>query len=37
MSRYRSFDYRLADGIGTVTFSRPDKLNSLTFEVYAEL
>ena len=37
MSAYRGFDYRIEDGMGTVTFARPDKPNSLTFEVYAEL
>ena len=37
MSPYRGFDYRIEDGVGTVTFARPEKLNSLTFEVYAEL
>jgi enoyl-CoA hydratase/carnithine racemase len=37
MSSYKGFDYQVQDGIGTVTFTRPDKLNSLTFEVYAEL
>ena len=37
MSAYRSFDYRVEDGVATVTFARPDTLNSLTFEVYAEL
>jgi enoyl-CoA hydratase/carnithine racemase len=37
MAAYRGFDYRVEDGIGTVTFTRPDVLNSLTFEVYAEL
>jgi len=37
MAEYRSFDYRVDDGVATVTFSRPDRLNSLTFEVYAEL
>jgi len=34
---YNSFDYQVQDGIGTVTFARPASLNSLTFEVYAEL
>jgi enoyl-CoA hydratase/carnithine racemase len=34
---YRGFDWRVEDGVGTVTFTRPDKLNSLTFEIYAEL
>jgi enoyl-CoA hydratase/carnithine racemase len=37
MSGYRGFDYRVEEGVGTVTFTRPDTLNSLTFEVYAEL
>jgi enoyl-CoA hydratase/carnithine racemase len=37
MSTYGSFDYEVQDGVATVTFTRPDKLNSLTFEVYAEL
>src|SRR5262245_22921652 len=37
MGPYRGFDYRIEEGIGTVTFTRPDTLNSLTFEVYAEL
>jgi enoyl-CoA hydratase/carnithine racemase len=37
MGAYRGFDYRIEDGVGTVTFARPDKLNSLTFEVYTEL
>jgi len=37
MTTYRAFDYRVQDGVGTVTFTRPDSLNSLTFEVYAEL
>jgi len=34
---YRAFDYEVRDGVATVTFARPDKLNSLTFETYAEL
>jgi enoyl-CoA hydratase/carnithine racemase len=37
MDTYRSFDWRVEEGIGTVTFARPATLNSLTFEVYAEL
>ncbi|HEV8310250.1 MAG TPA: enoyl-CoA hydratase family protein [Methylomirabilota bacterium] len=37
MSAYAAFDYQVQDGVGTVTFARPDTLNSLTFEVYAEL
>jgi enoyl-CoA hydratase/carnithine racemase len=30
-----AFDYDERDGVATVTFSRPERLNSLTFEVYA--
>ena len=37
MTGYGAFDLRVEDGVATVTFSRPDKLNSLTFEVYGEL
>jgi enoyl-CoA hydratase/carnithine racemase len=33
----KSFRYVESAGVATVTFSRPDTLNSLTFEVYAEL
>lgn len=33
----RSFGYRVEDGVATVTFARPDRLNALTFEVYREL
>ena len=35
--RWKHFDYREADGVATVTFSRPERLNALTFEVYADL
>ena len=31
------FRFDVDDGVATVTFSRPDKLNALTFEVYADL
>ena len=34
---WRQFRFEVADGIGTITFDRPDKLNALTFEVYADL
>lgn len=37
MRRWRHFDYEERDGVATVTFSRPDRLNSLTFEVYADI
>lgn len=33
----KSFRYAEQNGVATVTFTRPDTLNSLTFEVYAEL
>jgi len=35
--RWQNFDFALEDGVATVTFSRPDKLNALTFDVYADL
>ena len=34
---WKNFDFALDDGVATVTFSRPDKLNALTFDVYADL
>jgi enoyl-CoA hydratase/carnithine racemase len=34
---WRHFGYRVEDGVGVVTFDRPDRLNALTFEVYADL
>ena len=35
MRRWEHFDYEERDSVGTLTFSRPERLNSLTFEVYA--
>jgi enoyl-CoA hydratase/carnithine racemase len=35
--RWEHFDYEERDGVATLTFSRPERLNSLTFEVYAEV
>jgi enoyl-CoA hydratase/carnithine racemase len=35
--RWESFDFQLADGVARVTLSRPEKLNALTFDVYADL
>ena len=32
-----NFDLAIDDGIATITFARPDKLNALTFDVYADL
>ena len=47
MSRFRAsagftetwqhFDFDVADGVATVTLDRPEKLNALTFEAYADL
>ncbi|HEU5065499.1 MAG TPA: enoyl-CoA hydratase family protein [Gaiellaceae bacterium] len=34
---WENFDFALEDGVATVAFSRPDKLNALTFDVYADL
>jgi enoyl-CoA hydratase/carnithine racemase len=35
--RWRHFGFAVADGVATVTFDRPEKLNALTFDVYADL
>jgi enoyl-CoA hydratase/carnithine racemase len=32
-----SFGFALSRGVATITFDRPDRLNSLTFEIYREL
>ena len=34
---WKNFDFRLERGVATVTFNRPEVLNALTFEVYADL
>lgn len=34
---WEHFEVRRADGVATVTLDRPDRLNALTFEVYADL
>ena len=37
MKRWDHFDYEERQGVATVTFSRPERLNSLTFDVYADI
>lgn len=37
MSVPQSFRFEVQDRVGVITFSRPETLNSLTFEVYREL
>jgi enoyl-CoA hydratase/carnithine racemase len=34
---WKHFSFDVTDGVATVTFDRPDVLNALTFEVYADL
>ena len=34
---WEHFDFTVADGVGTITFNRPEVLNALTFQVYADL
>lgn len=33
---WEHFDFSIDDGVATVTFNRPERLNALTFEVYAD-
>ena len=35
--RWEHFSLDVADGVATLSFSRPDKLNALTFDAYADL
>ena len=37
MKRWEHFEYDESDGVATLAFSRPERLNSLTFEVYADI
>jgi enoyl-CoA hydratase/carnithine racemase len=37
MRRWEHFDYEERDEVATLTFSRPERLNSLTFDVYADI
>ncbi len=34
---WKHFELELDEGVATVTFSRPERLNALTFDVYADL
>jgi enoyl-CoA hydratase/carnithine racemase len=34
---WEHFEFTVADGVATVTLDRPEKLNALTFDVYADL
>ncbi|MBD0282469.1 MAG: enoyl-CoA hydratase family protein [Thermoleophilaceae bacterium] len=34
---WRHFGFAVEDGVATLTFSRPDRLNALTFDTYADL
>jgi enoyl-CoA hydratase/carnithine racemase len=34
---WQNFDFSVAGGVATVTLNRPEKLNALTFEAYADL
>ncbi|HWD02762.1 MAG TPA: enoyl-CoA hydratase family protein [Amycolatopsis sp.] len=34
---WEHFDFSVDNGVATLTFTRPDKLNALTFDVYADL
>jgi enoyl-CoA hydratase/carnithine racemase len=36
-AEWRNFEVEREDGVVTITFARPDRLNALTFEVYADL
>jgi len=36
-SKWENFQFSVAEGVGTVILDRPDKLNALTFEAYADL
>ena len=34
---WKQFRFEVGDGVGTITLDRPDRLNALTFETYADL
>jgi len=35
--RWEDFDYEERESVATITFSRPERLNSLTFDIYADI
>ena len=37
MKQWEHFDYEERDGVAALTFSRPERLNSLTFDIYADI
>jgi enoyl-CoA hydratase/carnithine racemase len=37
VKRWEHFDYEEREEVATLTFSRPERLNSLTFDVYADI
>jgi enoyl-CoA hydratase/carnithine racemase len=36
-ARWKHFDYTERDGVARVSFTRPERLNSLTFDVYSDI
>jgi enoyl-CoA hydratase/carnithine racemase len=37
VKQWEHFDYHERNGVATLTFSRPERLNALTFDVYADI
>jgi len=37
VNSWKHFDYDERDAVATITFARPERLNALTFEVYADI
>jgi len=36
-AQWKHFDFNVADGVATITLTRPEQLGALTFDVYADL